>query len=294
MDTGLSGTYVLYKDWYERTYGKDACKQFKMGCYSCPGECNPYAEEKNVGTFADGSTASLLVNERRMRNRRTILALLSVPPTSPQTVPRQLYISKFIKKYAVSICAPGDVVLFTGTLILGDSSGLCAIKSAVTTIPMTEPHEDSHFDSDLSSYGLVSSTGETFAQQVQHGSAIYDTGVFSIYIPKTIFEALLNQISFFAGAGVYVKSIRGVWFITDKGYSSFPTLTFSVGSKQRPFIIRIPPNKYAIKCDGKWCILALDHYDETDILFGRPCFTTYFSSYDYKSQTVSIAEYASR
>ncbi|KAF4673390.1 hypothetical protein FOL47_010636 [Perkinsus chesapeaki] len=181
IDTGLSGTYVVYKDWYERTYGKDACKQFQMGCYSCPGGCDPYAKEKHVTGFGDGSaitsvlhkgTLSLAGIKLDMQFRlivdfspssevecdtvMNILGLAFGSTTSRQTVPNQLYLNKMIKKYAVAICSPSDLDSFTGSLILGDWNGLCAIKADVAIIPMTRPHKHSLLDSDLPAYGLVS------------------------------------------------------------------------------------------------------------------------------------------
>ncbi|KAF4673325.1 hypothetical protein FOL47_010676 [Perkinsus chesapeaki] len=318
MDTGLSGTYVVYKNWYEKTYGKDACKQFPKGCYSCPGSCNPYAEEKHLTTFEDGTTmtsvlhqGTLVIGKHQLSMQFSLIidfkplpsnpeqkpenyiGLALTSRSNPQTVTSELYNKKIIKKYALSICSPGDVMSFTGAVIFGDWNGLCGIKSTVTTIPMTQPHRHPAIDSRLLSYGLVSPTGKTFTLQVQQIPAIYDTGTFSIALPKSIFDTLLENIPSMAGPGVEVKFIRGIWRITDKGYSSLPTLTFSVGDLQRPLIIRIPPKKYTMLCDGKWCALTITSYDGSDVILGRPYLTTYFSSYDLKPLTVSMAEYAS-
>ncbi|KAF4666921.1 hypothetical protein FOL47_003856 [Perkinsus chesapeaki] len=297
LDTGLSGTYLVYKDWYERTYGRGACGRLKGGCYSCPGRCDPYARERSVGTFADGTTVTSVVHKGRigigkykleMSFRLMIgfspgqatpgvrpvnhLGLAFQTPTSPETIPLQLYNNKMITKYAVSVCSPGYVPSFTGTLILGNWDGLCAIRSPVATFSMIQPREHNTLDSKLFSYGLVSSAGRTFTKEVRGSPAIYDTGAFSIVLPKGIFESLLNQLTSFAGHGVYLKTVDDVWYITDKGYSSFPAVTFSVGSQRHPVTLQIPPKQYAIECDGRWCLLAFVYDEKPDILLGRPFF----------------------
>ncbi|KAF4648809.1 hypothetical protein FOL47_002749, partial [Perkinsus chesapeaki] len=303
IDTGLSGTYVVYKDWYERTYGKDACKQFQMGCYSCPSGCDPYAKEKHVTRFDDGSAVTSVLHEGTLSpagknlDMQFRLIIGFSPGSEVKALKRycskQLYLKKMIKKYAVSICSPSDVESFTGTLIFGDWNGLCAIKAGVTVIPMTQPHKAISLDSDLRSYGLVSPTGRRFNPEAGKRSVMYDTGSGSIFAPKSISESLLNKISYFAGPGVHVEAYNHGWNITDKGYSNFPALTFTVGSKQH-FIVRIPPNKYALFCDGQWCKLAFREYGGSAVILGRPFFTTYFSSFDLELETVSIAEYKSR
>ncbi|KAF4672830.1 hypothetical protein FOL47_011321 [Perkinsus chesapeaki] len=258
MDTGLSGTFVVYKDWYEEVYGKGSCKTFEPGCYSCPEKCDPYDKERDVRTFSDGSeitsvlhqgTASIGKSQMTMTFRliigfspgdripngkpKNFLGLGFPTGPSPETVPRQLFRNGLIKQYAVTICSPGHVLSFKGTLIFGDWKGLCKVKPTLTTIPMTEPHKWAFFDSVLSSFGLISSTGHIFTRETPQRSLVYDTGAYSVALPKAIFETVLNQIVTFTsadnGSDVYVKTSRNTWFIEEKGLDFLPVLTFSVG-----------------------------------------------------------------
>ncbi|KAF4654449.1 hypothetical protein FOL47_009973 [Perkinsus chesapeaki] len=316
LDTSLSGTYVVYKEWYEKTFGKGACKRSQGGCYSCPGECNPYSRERNVLTFLDGGSITSVIHEGmvkigkyklKMKFRLIIgysagaelphwkppnyLGLGFADSSNLETLPRSLYDKGIIKRYTISICSPSDPVFFQGTVILGEWKGLCRIKSDVTTIPMAQSHDLGHILSDLSSYGLVSSTGKTYTQH-RVGAAEYDTGTVFLCLPRVIFEDFCNKIVSFAGPDVFLKTDdEGFWYITAKRRKNFPTLTFSVGDPRHPVIIRIPPERYAIRCNSKWCRLALLFWDGSQVILGRPFFTSYFSSYDLKSRTISIAEY---
>ncbi|KAF4662615.1 hypothetical protein FOL47_006155 [Perkinsus chesapeaki] len=316
VDTGISGTYILYKEWYERTFGKGACKRTVWGCYSCPGECNPYSREKGNNNFNDGGSIIHVSHdgvvkigkyELKMQFRLiigysvgtevpdwkppNIFGLASATPRRT-TVVSQLYKNGIIKRNTISVCSPSYPQKYRGTVILGEWNGLCAIKSNVTTIPMGKSHSEGHLLSDLSSYGLVSSTGQTYTQH-RRTTAVYDTGTVGLYIPKFIFEDLLSKIASFAGPDVYLKTRNGYWYITAKRRRYFPTLTFSVGDSQHPLVIRTPPEKYTSDYDKKWYKILIRYYDRPEIILGRSFFTTYFSSYDLDSRTISIAEYAS-
>ncbi|KAF4673049.1 hypothetical protein FOL47_011058 [Perkinsus chesapeaki] len=321
MDTGSPGTYVIYKDWYEKTYGQCPPKT----CYTCVGPCDPYSEEKFVLKFDDGSAIETVFHEgvvelggNKLRMKFRLIIGWSPPPAfktekpmnyfgldfdpraSDESILTQLVLKKIVSEKTVSICAPSLPRSFAGKLILGSvTPEQCAITPPKTVFKM-DPFEV-HFNTEVSSYGLVSSYGQAYSRPLFDSFAIYDTGSYSITLYKAYLEFLLNTITEVvkqdSGLDVHVKVKDGSWYIQQRGYDYLPTLTFAIGAATASRTIHIPPIHYTQDCDGTWCLLLLQQYNSPDIILGRPFFTTHFSSFtEIKGgpRTVPLAAYANK
>ncbi|KAF4661549.1 Eukaryotic translation initiation factor 2D [Perkinsus chesapeaki] len=276
MDSGSTGTYVIYKDWYEVTYGE--CPP--SICYACVGGCNPYSEERFVVKFDDSSAITTVVHRGVVKlaghkldmEFRLIIGWSPNPefPTekpmnyfgigyrdgaSGENILMQLHLRKIIREFTVSICAPSLSKTFTGKVILGAfKAEQCATESPKTVIPMKP--STYHFNTVLSYVGLVSSRGQPFMQKVPNGIALYDTGSYSIFLPSNFFEFVLNKMTQIveqaAHQDVHVKLSDGTWYIEQKGYDYLPKLAFDIASPRASTTILIPPSHYTEDCDGTW------------------------------------------
>ncbi|KAF4668977.1 hypothetical protein FOL47_002795 [Perkinsus chesapeaki] len=322
MDSGDGFTYVVYSDWYEKKYGKGACKSLPSGCYTCPTKCNPYKKEKYTVAFASGmmyeyslQKGNLVLNGESVGTVEFGLIIGYSPrqayPNEPPfnimgldygsqqgryPIHRQLYINGVIDEWAFRICSPGQPHEFKGNLILGVSQGACPARQPVTEIQLRGPSVTAKLDSSLATFGMVSSKGATFSQPVTQVTIVYDTGAHPIVLPRSIFEIVLNKMVELAskdsGQDIHVKTSGVVWYVQKKGFDHLPTLTFTVGtSGGAPFTIRIPLKKYATPCDESWCTLWLYPSPAAGIILGRPFFTTYATGFDLPAGVMQVQEY---
>ncbi|KAF4650259.1 hypothetical protein FOL47_001332, partial [Perkinsus chesapeaki] len=301
VDTGSPHTLVVYKDWYEDTYGKGACKTLPSGCYSCPSKCDPYAKEVFVRSFEDGSEYSMVyhkgalsVNGKMVGDIEFGLVLNFIPdhrssdpfPDSlfgigydtidgHYTILHQLYARKLVPEFAFQICSPTPPLVFAGQLVLGSSQGACSIQQPMAIqLP----------SSAIFSYGLVSSTKhEAFVHPLDN-LILFDTGTATLVFPEYIFmdvkDKLINIASRDSGRTVSAKVMNGVLcvgFETQEisALQYLPALTFSLGVKDKPF---------------EWCILRIMHIGE-DIILGKPFFSSYFLGADLGDAKLKIANY---
>ncbi|KAF4677038.1 hypothetical protein FOL47_003771 [Perkinsus chesapeaki] len=318
LDSGLIGTHVIYKDWYEKTYGICPPKT----CYTCINECHPYSEEQLMINFDDGSAITTVYHYgvielagHKLEMKFRLIVGWSPSPTIPtekpmnylgiayrmdrydETVMIQLFLKNLISDKTVSVCAPSDLKNFTGVVILGSLRE----EQCPTAFPkiVLRMKSSGFFNTALLSLALVSSKGRPFMQRVPDGMVIYDTGAYSVFLPKPYFEFVLNKITEIvkqdSGLDVHVVTKGSAWFIEERGYEYFPTLAFALGDRTSHTTIYIPPSQYTENCGGTWCHLVLRHYNLPYITLGRPFFTTYFSSFREIREgrrTVTLAPYA--
>ncbi|KAF4663256.1 hypothetical protein FOL47_005830 [Perkinsus chesapeaki] len=321
VDTGSPHTLVVYKDWYEDTYGKGACKTLPSGCYSCPSKCDPYAKEVFVRSFNDGSEYStvylkgaLSVNGKMVGDIEFGLVLnftrgpiSSDPFPHPMfgigydsipghyTVLHQLYARKLVPEFAYQICSPTPPFVFAGQLVLGSSQGACSIQRPITILPMVMLPTLSALSSAIFSYGLVSSKKhDAFVRPLDNLFILFDTGTESLAFPHYIFmdvkEKLINFASRDSGRTVNARVVNGLLCIGFPAIQYLPALTFSLGVKDKPFEVKILPKDYISRCDGQWCILRI-LYVGKHIILGRPFFSSYFLGADLENAKLKIANY---
>ncbi|KAF4658124.1 hypothetical protein FOL47_008144 [Perkinsus chesapeaki] len=325
MDTGMSGTYVIYKDWYEKVYGKGSCPP--RLCYVCISACDPFKMKNYTTRFVDGLTITTVQHEgvidvsgHKLKTQFSLiidfssrvstekptnfLGLAFADGINPHTVPLDLLNSKIVQQYAVSVCTSASrVVTFGGQLLLGQWKGRCPIQAPTTmTVPMKLAVGYRRiFATGLNSLGLVSSKGRASAKQLSDAAVAYDTGADMLDFPKEQFDYLMKEISQSvrndSGRNPRIKSLGLLWLIEKAAYNFLPTLTFNVGSYPlSPLVIRISPKKYAQKYDDEWYVLKIIYRDNRGamIFLGRPFFTSYFSSFDMQRKLVKFARYADR
>ncbi|KAF4667666.1 hypothetical protein FOL47_003439 [Perkinsus chesapeaki] len=323
MDTGVSGTSVIYKDWYEKVYGKGSCPP--RLCYVCTSACDPFKMKNHTTRFVDGSTITTVQHEgeidvsghklktrfrliigftRSVSTRKPVnfLGLAFADTDNPHTVPLDLFNNKIVQEYSVSVSiSASGVATFSGHLLLGQWKDKCPIKAATTmTVPMNGEYP-SVLATNLHSLGLVSSRGQASTKQLSGAVAVYDTGTYTLSFPQVQLGYLLEEIrqSVNNDSGRYPKIERSglFWLIEKAAYNFLPTLTFNVGSYPlSPLVIRIPPKKYAQKHDDGWYVLKMISHQSSSavIILGRPFFTTYLSSFDMQRKLVKLARYSDR
>ncbi|KAF4670104.1 hypothetical protein FOL47_002222 [Perkinsus chesapeaki] len=306
VDNGSPDTFVVYRDWYEDKYGKDACKTLPSGCYSCPSECDPYAKEVFVRSFNDGSKyfmvylkGALSVNGKMVGDIEFGLVLDFIPnPRTPNqfpfslfgigydsipghyTVLHQLHARKLVPEFAYQICSPTPPLVFAGQLVLGSSQGACSIQQPMAILPMVMSPTLSGPSSAILSYGLVSSKKhDAFVRPLANLVVRFDTGTGSLAFPEYIFmdvkEKLINFASRDSGRTVDAKVVNGLLYVGFPALQYLPTLTFSVGVKEKPF---------------EWCTLRI-LYVGKHIILGRPFFLSYFLGADLENAKLKVANY---
>ncbi|KAF4677205.1 hypothetical protein FOL47_002768 [Perkinsus chesapeaki] len=307
MDMGTRGTYVIYKDWYEKVYGKGSCPP--RLCYVCISTCDPFKMKNQTIQFVDGSTITTVQHEgeidvsgHKLKTQfRLIIGFTSTvsseEPTNflglafpdaynPHTVPSDLFKNKIVQQYAVSVCiSASGVETFSGELLLGQWEDQCAFQATTTmTVPMKLTGGDArYFTTNLNSLGLVSSKGRASTQQLSDAAVVYDTGADMLGFPQAQLEYFMKEIRQSvkndSGRDPKIKSLWGIWLIEKAAYNFLPTLTFNVGSYTlSPLVVRIPPRKYAQNYDDEWYLLEMTPLNSArePVILGRPFFTTYF------------------
>ncbi|KAF4673057.1 hypothetical protein FOL47_011066 [Perkinsus chesapeaki] len=321
MDSRSIATYVIYKDWYEKTYGRCPPKT----CYTCAGGCNPYREERFMVKLDDGSRMETVFHEGllqfaglKLKVRFRLIIEWSPSTVYPPKKPRnhlgigyrrnssgegilsQLFLNHIISERTVSICTPSSPRKFTGKVILGSfTASECRTTYPQKRYRMKSP--ELSFNTALSYVGVVSVEGKTFVHKMPNGLALYDTGAYSIILPKPYFESVLNKMTDLikqgSHRGAYVKTKDGEWYIRQEEYRYFPDLGFALGGLWEDTAILIPPKYYTERCNGTWCALLLQHHSSPEVMLGRPFFTSHFSSFGEGPsglRTVTLADYASR
>ncbi|KAF4658354.1 hypothetical protein FOL47_008009 [Perkinsus chesapeaki] len=317
-ETAISETLVIYKDWYEKTYGRCPPKT----CYTCIRECYPYNRERHIVHSLDGSTLTTVLHHGTVQldkhqiemNFRLIigwspgpvrggnlpvnyLGLAFYKGSPDENFLGQLFIKNVVSERRISICAPSDPQTFTGTIILGKAvKTQCKILS--TPIISLPAGSSGFLDARFLVLGLDFLDGHQFEEYPYATIAAIDTGGQSIGLPKYYFQMILNMITESAsGSPVYVKVKNDVWYIQQRGRDSFPTLIIGLGTFDRNVVVKIPVKRYLGGCDGTWCRLLLVGHDSPYILLGRPFLTSSFSSFaeDQRAQkTVTFAHYDRR
>ncbi|KAF4672245.1 hypothetical protein FOL47_000762 [Perkinsus chesapeaki] len=290
LDSGQSGTYVIYKEFYEKTYGRCPPKT----CYTCIKKCHPYSHklEMEFGVIIGWSPSPKFPTERPLN----YLGLEYHRVASGENIMIQLFLKKIISEKRVSICVSSDAKTFTGEVILGAfKEKQCPTTSPKIVLPVKS---SGYFDTALLSLGLVSPKGKSSIKHLPDGIAVYDTGTYCIVLPEPYFEFVLNTITQIvkqaSGLDVRVEIKDGLWYIEQRGYDYLPRLAFVVGDPENHRTIYIPPRHYTKDCDGTWCILLLLQHNFAEILLGRPVFTTYFSSFVENKEgqrTATLATY---
>ncbi|KAF4685349.1 hypothetical protein FOZ60_006612 [Perkinsus olseni] len=313
VDTGSQALFVVYKEWYEKTYAGRSCTTLSSGCYTCPDGCDPYrSSRKFFVEFGDDTHVTFVMHEGsitiggRVIHSATfgliigfnspsseeephgLLGLAQPQPGGPSPFLKQLYAAGVIQERRFSVCTPEQSTHLDGTLTLG-GRGDCAVFAMrhMELVQSRASQTSSLLQLRLSSVSVA--TGGTMFIALDNKLAVLDTGDALIRLPTQLYEKVTSMLD---RSGIDHEGNK--WLIRNTEMEHMPILQLNLGDFSHGACLVLRPAYYTEEYSDTLRILAIEPTESKTVHLGMPFFRAYYTHFDLENSTLEVAQYYHR